>query len=113
MSAVGRATLSPHPPHTVPLSTLLTPCAFPPSSHPVPSHPPQRTVYQNVIKVPAELQELIDESTFTKSRHYQLDKSSYGLVYNLFKQIEFLVSSYHTVLMRSYAERNVNESGSV
>ena len=29
-----------HPPHTVPLSTLLTPSAFPPSSHPVPSHPP-------------------------------------------------------------------------
>ena len=41
--------------------------------------------------VPPELNSLLDESTFDKSRVYQLDKSSYGLVHDLFKQVELMV----------------------
>ena len=34
---------------------------------------------------------MIDQETFDKSRVYQLDKSSFSLVHDLFKQLEFLV----------------------
>jgi STE24 endopeptidase len=45
-----------------------------------------------VSHVPPELNSLLDESTFDKSRVYQLDKSSYGLVHDLFKQVELMSS---------------------
>jgi STE24 endopeptidase len=48
-------------------------------------------VFHSVSHVPPELNSLLDESTFDKSRVYQLDKSSYGLVHDLFKQVELMV----------------------
>jgi STE24 endopeptidase len=51
----------------------------------------QRRVFHSVSHVPPELNSLLDESTFDKSRVYQLDKSSYGLVHDLFKQVELMV----------------------
>ena len=52
----------------------------------------QRRVYQTVSEVPHELSALIDQPTFTKSRHYQLDKNTFSLLHSLFKQIELVVS---------------------
>lgn len=42
--------------------------------------------------MPKELTQVLDEEKFNKSRVYQLDKSSYSLIHEFFKQLEFLVS---------------------
>ena len=44
-------------------------------------------------EVPDELRALLDQPTFDKARSYQLDKSSFVLVYSLYKQLELIVSS--------------------
>ncbi len=51
----------------------------------------QRQVYRNSLTVPSEMAGILDQETFDKSRLYQLDKSTYSLVHDLFKQLEFLV----------------------
>lgn len=57
------------------------------------NHVLQRSVYKiSINAVPDKVMEIMDEKTFKKSQCYQLDKSSYSLVHNLYKQIEFLVS---------------------
>lgn len=51
------------------------------------------------LSVPKQLKEIMDEKTFTKSRLYQLDKSSYSLIHDLCKQVEFLVSAANVCLL--------------
>ena len=51
----------------------------------------QRRVYRTLLAVPPELEGKIDQNTFDKSRRYQLDKSTFSLVFGLFKELEFLV----------------------
>lgn len=52
----------------------------------------QRGVFKTSRTVPKQVKKIMDEETFTKSRIYQLDKSSYSLVHGFYKQLEFLVS---------------------
>ena len=54
----------------------------------------QRNVYRKSLSVPEEVKEIMDESTFTKSRLYQLDKSAYSFAHDLYKQLEFLVCCF-------------------
>ena len=56
------------------------------------THALQRRVYHYVTRVPSELASLLDQTTFNKARTYQLDKSSFSLVHNLYKQLELMVS---------------------
>ena len=51
-------------------------------------------MYQTRRNVPVELDQAIDKTTFDKSREYQLDKSTFSLFHDFFKQIEFLVSHF-------------------
>jgi len=46
----------------------------------------QRKIYKTAITVPAELDGILDEATFTKARLYALDKSWFGSVEGLFSQ---------------------------
>lgn len=54
-------------------------------------YPIQRSVYRSVTEVPSELTSLLDQDTFNKARTYQLDKSSFNIFHNLYKQLEFMV----------------------
>lgn len=51
----------------------------------------QRQVYCRVKDAPPELNGLISQETFDKSRRYQLDKSTFSFAHDLFKQLEFVV----------------------
>jgi hypothetical protein len=44
----------------------------------------QHKIYQQVVKVPEELKEMINEETYDKARVYGLDKSSFGIIKELF-----------------------------
>ena len=48
-------------------------------------------MYRTLRAVPPELEGKIDQHTFDKSRRYQLDKSTFSLLFGLFKELEFLV----------------------
>jgi len=46
----------------------------------------QQKIYKTQTTVPADLEGILDEETFTKARLYALDKSSFGAVSGLFSQ---------------------------
>ncbi|CAG2223046.1 STE24 [Mytilus edulis] len=48
----------------------------------------QRHLYRTVKSVPASLEGVLDQETFTKARLYGLDKSSFGCWSSLYSQIE-------------------------
>jgi STE24 endopeptidase len=47
----------------------------------------QRKVLRKNVTAPKELSGIVTEETFTKARLYSLDKSNFGLVQGVFKQI--------------------------
>ncbi|KAF6032677.1 ZMPSTE24 [Bugula neritina] len=51
----------------------------------------QRCIYTNAKSVPAEIESIMDQETYDKSRRYQLDKTNFGLVHGVFNQIETAV----------------------
>ena len=48
-------------------------------------------MYRRVKEVPAELKAVIDQQTLTKSASYQLDKSTFSLLHELFGQVVLTV----------------------
>nr|CAB3267956.1 CAAX prenyl protease 1 homolog [Phallusia mammillata] len=48
----------------------------------------QHKVYENVRKLPDELESVIDQTNFEKARNYALDRSSYGFWHGLYSQCE-------------------------
>jgi STE24 endopeptidase len=44
----------------------------------------QHKIYQQAVKVPEELKEIINEETYHKARVYGLDKSSFSIIKELF-----------------------------
>ena len=51
----------------------------------------QHSVYEKTKSVPLELESVIDETTFSKSRAYAIDKSQYGFYFGLYSQLESTV----------------------
>jgi STE24 endopeptidase len=54
----------------------------------------QHKIYQQADKVPEELKEIISEETYNKARVYGLDKSSFGIVKELFGITTTVVRHY-------------------
>jgi STE24 endopeptidase len=44
----------------------------------------QHKIYQQAVKVPEELKEIINEETYDKARVYGLDKSSFSIIKEIF-----------------------------
>jgi len=51
-------------------------------------------VYEETQQLPLELNKVIDEDVFKKSRKYAIDKSTFGFWNGLYSQIENTVSCH-------------------
>jgi hypothetical protein len=56
----------------------------------------QRKVYQQAVKVPEELKDIMSEETYNKARVYGLDTSSFSIV-NEFFNVAITVVRYYFI----------------
>jgi len=54
----------------------------------------QRKVYQQAVKVPEELNDIMNEETYNKAQVYGLDTSSFSIVKELFSVAITVVRHY-------------------
>jgi hypothetical protein len=65
----------------------------------------QHKVYQQAVKVPEELRDIINEETYNKARVYGLDSSSFSIVKELFNIAITVVRPYLIELCRTEIDK--------